>query len=165
MLSMLRDVVDRGTASSARSLGLDAPVAGKTGTTNEFKDAWFVGFSSSVVAGVWVGFDQPAPIGRYAYAARVALPMWVSFMRAATRQRRADEFEPPPGLRPVKLCSVSYERPVEGCPRYVEHFKDGDKVPSRRCGLHGGSPWEDAERAVDAALDRLRRRLRRILKL
>ena len=164
MLSMLRDVVDRGTASPARSLGLDVPAAGKTGTTNEFKDAWFVGFTSSVVAGVWVGFDQPAPIGRSAYAARVALPIWVAFMRAAARQRRAEEFEVPPGLREIELCSMSYLRPVEGCPRYVEYFKDGDGVPSRRCDLHSGSPWDQAERVVDAVLDRLGRRLRRILK-
>src|SRR6185503_11518248 len=91
MLSMLRDVVDRGTASSARSLGLDVPAAGKTGTTNDFKDAWFVGFTSSVVAGVWVGFDQPAPIGREGYGARVALPIWVSFMRSAAHLRPAEE--------------------------------------------------------------------------
>jgi 1A family penicillin-binding protein len=164
MLSMLRDVVDRGTASPARSLGLDVPAAGKTGTTNEFKDAWFVGFTSSVVAGVWVGFDQPAPIGRSAYAARVALPIWVAFMRTAARQRRAEEFEAPPGLREVELCRMSYVRPVDGCPRYVEYFKEGDGVPSRRCDLHSGSPWDQVDRVIDKALYRLGRRLRRILK-
>src|SRR5256712_14202933 len=74
-VTMLRDVVDMGTAASARSLGLRIPAGGKTGTTDEFKDAWFVGFSTSVVAGVWVGFDQPAPIGREAYGARIALPI------------------------------------------------------------------------------------------
>jgi len=116
------------------------------------------------VAGVWVGFDQPAPIGRSAYAARVALPIWVAFMRAAARQRRAEEFEVPPGLREVELCRTSYVRPVEGCPRYVEYFKEGDGVPSRRCDLHSGSPWDHVERAVDVVLHRLGRRLRRILK-
>ena len=75
--------------------------------------AVLVGFTSSVVAGVWVGFDQPASISRSAYAARVALPIWVAFMRAATRQRRAAEFEPPPGLREVELCRMSYLRPVD----------------------------------------------------
>ena len=67
MVSMLGDVIDRGTGSAARTLGVRFAVGGKTGTTNEFKDAWFVGFSSAVVAGVWVGFDQPKPIGREAY--------------------------------------------------------------------------------------------------
>jgi membrane peptidoglycan carboxypeptidase len=62
MTSMLRDVVDRGTGSVARAAGLRGAVGGKTGTTDAYRDAWFVGFSTSVVAGVWVGFDQPAPI-------------------------------------------------------------------------------------------------------
>jgi penicillin-binding protein 2D len=164
MVSMLRDVVDRGTASSARSMGLTGPAAGKTGTTNEFKDAWFVGFTSSVVAGVWVGFDQPAPIGRSGYGARIALPIWVAFMRAASLIRPAGEFTVPPGLDEVELCGMSYARPVEGCPRYAEYFKDGDDVPSRMCPIHRGSPWQRVERAVDAVLDRVGRRLRRILK-
>ncbi len=63
------------------------PAGGKTGTTNEFKDAWFVGFSSSVVAGVWVGFDQPQTIGAEAYGSRYALPIWADFMQRAARVR------------------------------------------------------------------------------
>jgi penicillin-binding protein 1A len=164
MLSMLRDVVDRGTASPARSMGLTGPVAGKTGTTNEFKDAWFVGFTSSVAAAVWVGFDQPASIGRSAYGARVALPMWVAFMRSASRIRPPRDFAVPPGLDAVELCSMSFTRPVDDCPLYVEYFKEGDDRPVKLCPIHRGSPWERAERAVDALLDRVGRRLRRILK-
>ncbi len=70
MVSMLQDVINRGTASAARSAGIRFPSGGKTGTTNDFKDAWFVGFSSSIVAGVWVGYDQPRTIGREAYGSR-----------------------------------------------------------------------------------------------
>src|SRR4030095_13749662 len=62
MVSMLEDVMDRGTASAARGWGIRFPSGGKTGTTDDFKDAWFVGFSSSLVVGVWVGFDQPKTI-------------------------------------------------------------------------------------------------------
>src|SRR5687768_303882 len=76
MVSMLSDAIDRGTGAPARRLGVRFPAGGKTGTTNEFKDAWFVGFSSSVVAGVWVGFDQPESIGKDAYGSRTALPIW-----------------------------------------------------------------------------------------
>jgi penicillin-binding protein 1A len=161
-LSMLRDVVDLGTGSAARALGLRFPAGGKTGTTDDFKDAWFVGFSSSLVAGVWVGFDQPAPIGRQAYAARVALPIWVDFMRRAARTVPPRDFEPPSELRERELCRISYLRPVEGCPVYLEYFKEGDQVPQRLCPLHEGSFKEDARRAVDDILGALARRLRRI---
>jgi penicillin-binding protein 1A len=64
MVSMLRDVIDRGTGTPARALGVRGSVGGKTGTTDDYRDAWFVGFATSVVVGVWVGFDQPAPIGQ-----------------------------------------------------------------------------------------------------
>src|SRR6185436_9194503 len=103
-LTMLEDVIERGTGSSARSMGLRIPAGGKTGTTDEFKDAWFVGFSTSVVAGVWVGFDQPAPIARSAYGARVALPIWVEFMRRVDRTLPAHRFTVPPGVEEVELC-------------------------------------------------------------
>jgi membrane carboxypeptidase/penicillin-binding protein len=163
-LSMLRDVVDVGTASSARSMGLRVPAGGKTGTTNDFKDAWFVGFSSSMVAGVWVGFDQPEPIGRDAYAARVALPIWTDFMRRAVRLRAADAFARPPGLREVELCRISYLKPVEGCPSYFEYFKEGDDVPGRMCPLHEGSLKQEVRRVLDDALSRLGRKILDIFK-
>jgi membrane carboxypeptidase/penicillin-binding protein len=159
---MLRDVVDLGTASTARSMGLRIPAGGKTGTTDDFKDAWFVGFSSSLVAGVWVGFDQPRAIGRKAYGARVALPIWVEFMRRASGVVRAGQFEPPPGLRERELCRISYLRPVEGCPTYVEYFKEDDAVPRRMCPLHEGSLKDEARRALGEVLGALGRRLRRI---
>ena len=164
VLSMLRDVVDYGTGSPVRSLGVGFPVGGKTGTTSDFKDAWFVGFSTSMVAGVWVGFDQPATIARDAYAARVALPIWADFMRRTARLAPPREFEVPPGLAEVELCRVSFLRPVESCPTYVEYFKDGDEVPHRLCPIHRGSFKQEAHRALDGLLDGLGRRLKRIFK-
>ena len=149
MTSMLRDVVDRGTAATARAWGVRGPVAGKTGTTDEYRDAWFVGYSTAVVAGVWVGFDQPAPIARDAYAARVAVPIWAEFMKRAARELPMREFEIPSTLRPEELCSVSYLRPVDECPTYTEYFKDGDKVPSELCPIHKGSLKQQARRAIE----------------
>jgi penicillin-binding protein 1A len=148
--SMLRDVVDRGTGSAARALGVRGPVGGKTGTTDAYKDAWFVGFSSSIVAGVWIGFDQPAPIGRDAYAARVAVPIWADFMKRVARLRPAGEFAIPETLKPVDLCSVSYLKPVDGCPTYTEYFKDGDPVPTQLCPIHTGSFKQQANRAIQS---------------
>ena len=148
MTSMLRDVIERGTGASARALGVRGAVAGKTGTTDDYHDAWFVGYSSSVVVGVWVGFDQPAPIGRDAYGARVALPIWADFMKRTATLLTAAEFPAPPGVHAEQLCSVSYLAPVEGCPLYSEYFKDGDTVPSELCPVHRGSLKERTQRAV-----------------
>jgi penicillin-binding protein 1A len=148
MVGMLRDVVDRGTAAAVRTMGLRTPIAGKTGTTDDYHDAWFVGFSDKLVVGVWVGFDKPAPIGRDAYAARVALPIWTDFMRRTAETFPASEFTAPSTMNAEELCSVSYLRPVDGCPTYVEYFKRGDEVPSGRCEVHRGSLKQRAARAV-----------------
>jgi membrane carboxypeptidase/penicillin-binding protein len=164
MVAMLSDVLDRGTGAAARRWGVTFPAGGKTGTTNDFKDAWFVGFSSSVVAGVWVGFDQPRTIGRDAYGSRYALPIWSAFMRRASRVRRPQEFEMPDGLREETLCRVSYERPVEGCPIYTEYFKSGDKVPGRLCTLHEGSIKQRVRRAVEGFFSGLGRKIREMIR-
>ncbi len=149
MLTMLRDVVERGTAAPVRALGVRGDVGGKTGTTDEYHDAWFVGFSSSIVAGVWVGFDTPAPIGRSAYAARVALPIWADFMKRAARTRPPQPFAVPDGLHAEELCSVSYLQPLDQCPTYTEYFKEGDDIPRAMCPIHRGSFKQRAARAVE----------------
>jgi 1A family penicillin-binding protein len=156
VLSMLRDVIERGTAANgARASGVVGPFGGKTGTTDDYHDAWFVGFSSSVVAGVWVGFDQPKPIGANAYGARVALPIWADFMKRAASILPPGEFTVPSTVEGEPLCSVSHLRPVEGCPVYTEYFKEGDDRPSQLCTLHRGS----FEQVVIRTADRLLRGL------
>jgi len=147
--SMMRDVVERGTGSAARTLGVRGPIAGKTGTTDDYHDAWFVGFSTSVVVGVWIGFDQPAPIGQNAYAAQIAVPIWADFMKRTAQALPANEFTIPNGLTAEQLCSVSYLKPVDGCPVYTEYFKNGDNIPSERCPVHQGSMQQRAARAVE----------------
>jgi penicillin-binding protein 1A len=165
MVSMLEDVVDRGTASPARTAyGVQFPVAGKTGTTDDFKDAWFVGFTSSVVVGVWVGEDQPATIAREGYGARFALPIWADFIKTAARKRGARPFEEPSGLREEQLCKVSYLKPVEGCPVYTEYFKDGDQVPTRLCPIHKGTVKQQLKRAVQGFFSAFGRKLKGIFK-
>ena len=149
LTTMLRDVIERGTGAPVRTLGVRGPVAGKTGTTDDYRDAWFVGFSTSAVVGVWVGFDQPAPIGRDAYGARVALPIWADFMKRTARQLPAREFKVAAGLRGEELCSESYLQPVEGCPTYTEYLKEGDSVPSALCPIHRGTLKQRATRAIE----------------
>jgi penicillin-binding protein 1A len=165
MVSMLEDVVDRGTGAAARTTyGIHFPIAGKTGTTDEFKDAWFVGFTSNVVVGVWVGEDQPATIGREAYGARYALPIWADFIRAAAHKRGASAFDEPDGMQEVPLCKVSYLRAVESCPVYTEYFKDGDQIPTRLCPIHQGTMKQDFHRAVQGFFSGLGRKLKGIFK-
>ena len=148
MVSMLHDVVDRGTGSAARRLGVRGYIGGKTGSTNDYHDAWFVGFSSSVVVGVWVGFDQPERIRAGGSGARVALPIWADFMRRTANRLPREPIAPPPDLHPEEMCMLSYHRPVEGCPTYIEYFKDGDEVPTRLCPIHQGTLKQRAQRAI-----------------
>jgi penicillin-binding protein 1A len=98
MTSMLQGVVQHGTAVAATRMKV--PLGGKTGTTNDFTDAWFVGFSPSLTAGVWMGFDEKKSLGPKETGARAALPIWMQFMSAALAGKDAGQFQPPPELPP-----------------------------------------------------------------
>jgi len=98
MTSMLRDVVLHGTAISATAMKY--PLAGKTGTTNNSTDAWFVGFSPSITCGVWMGFDEKKSLGPKETGAHAALPIWMDFMKIALAGKEPGEFAPPPELPP-----------------------------------------------------------------
>jgi penicillin-binding protein 1A len=141
-------------------MGVPLAIGGKTGTTDDFRDAWFVGFSSAVVTGVWVGFDQPATIQNNAYGARIALPIWADFMRRSARRLPPRPFAIPGGLRDQELCRISYLRPVAGCPTYVEYFKEGDEVPSRHCPIHQGTFKQRAQRAIEGFFAGLEKKLK-----
>ena len=162
MMTMLEDVIDRGTGAAARRLGVHGAVGGKTGTTNDYRDAWFVGFNSAVVVGVWVGYDQPERIRVGGTGSRVALPIWAEFMRRTAQRIPAHAFTPPGDMRAEELCHVSYLRPVEGCPTYVEYFKEGDAIPSRLCPIHQGNIKQRVQRAVQGIFGALGRGLKGI---
>jgi penicillin-binding protein 1A len=130
MASMLADVVNAGTAYRARQSGFTLPAAGKTGTTNDYVDAWFVGFTPKVVTGVWIGFDQPRTIIRNGYAGELAVPMWSGFMKAATRGDKAEWFDRPSSITAVNVCRVSGRLPNNGCESVDVINRDGD-VESR----------------------------------
>ena len=164
MVTMLEDVVARGTGAGARQWGIHGAVGGKTGTTNDYHDAWFVGFNSSVVVGVWVGFDQPERIISGGTGARVALPIWSDFMRRTARRLPAQAFPVPSGLEPRELCRVSYDRPVQSCPTYTEYFKEDDDIPSKLCPIHEGSFKQEAQRVVQGVLSGLGKAIKGIFK-
>jgi penicillin-binding protein 1A len=98
MVSMLREVFNSGTAVRARSLAQKYPMAGKTGTTNDFTDAWFLGFTPSLTCGVYVGFDDHQTLGDKEEGARVALPIWMQFMSEVLKQRPGEDFPHSPFL-------------------------------------------------------------------
>src|SRR5262249_22053100 len=104
MVSLLQGVVQHGTAVAAKKL--NHPVAGKTGTTNDYTDAWFVGFSPSITCGVWVGFDEKKPLGDNETGTRTALPIWMDFMRAAISdpERRNEAFLTSPKKVPATVA-------------------------------------------------------------
>jgi len=102
MTSMLREVVQHGTGIAAASMRY--PLAGKTGTTNDFTDAWFVGFSPSTTCGVWVGYDEKKSLGNKETGARAALPIWMDFMKVALSGKDPGNFQPPPELPPNSVA-------------------------------------------------------------
>ncbi len=126
LTSMMKGVVDRGTASSV--VNLPVPTAGKTGTTNESKDAWFIGFTSNIVAGCYIGYDRPRPMGRGAYGGTLCGPVFQSFMETAVEKYGGGPFEVPPGGHFIKIDRFSGARlPEDASGAYVvaEYFRDG----------------------------------------
>ena len=152
MSNMLADVINSGTAWSARRIGFTAPAAGKTGTTNEYRDAWFIGYTPKVVAGVWVGYDTPHTIIANGYAAELAVPIWARFMKTATRDDKPEWFRPPSGLTSATICRLSGALATDSCRNaavyddegnetsrsmvYTEYFVRGTE-PRTYCPVHG----------------------------
>jgi len=127
LTSMMQGVVQRGTASGA--VRLPVPTAGKTGTTNEARDVWFIGFTSNIVAGCYIGHDQPRPLGRGAYGASMCGPVFQSFMLEATEKFGGGPFDVPPGGHFIKIDRYTGGRlPDDASGEYVvaEYFRDGE---------------------------------------
>ncbi len=126
LTSMLKGVVDRGTASSV--INLPVPAAGKTGTTNDSRDVWFVGFTSNIVAGCYMGFDQPRPMGRGAYGGTMCGPVFQQFMQKAVAKFGGGPFAVPEGGRFIKIDRYTgAPLPLDASGDYVvaEYFRDG----------------------------------------
>jgi 1A family penicillin-binding protein len=163
MSAMLADVIDRGTGAPARQTGFRQPAAGKTGTTNDYRDAWFIGFTADLVAGVWVGFDKPRTIVSGGYASELAVPIWGSFMRDATAGTRSRWLTRPAGVVAVEICQESGLLPNAACSRVprtsddgddrvrstvaVEYFRRGHE-PREHCPLHDSSWFRGVQTAA-----------------
>ena len=148
MAQMLADALNSGTGYRARQAGFKYAAGGKTGTTNDYKDAWFVGFTPSLVTAVWVGFDQPRTIVPGGYAGQLAAPIWGRFMKDAVT-KDAGWVKRPSGIEAVEICRASGLLPGDGCYRGqansdgeikalvgTEYFRRGTE-PTETCDLHG----------------------------
>jgi penicillin-binding protein 1A len=157
---MMQKVMQRGTAAGVKTLGFTKRCAGKTGTTNDYHDAWFVGYTTALTCGVWVGLDQPKTIVARGYGAALALPIWAETMNAAPEQRYpAGEFEAPTGTRRVAVCSATNELATEACQRAGTVYTldlPPSRVPHDGCHAHRGSivaaDTESPRRAPGSAL-------------
>ncbi len=139
---LMEDVLTKGTAAASRSLGWKLPSAGKTGTTNDYKDAWFLGYTSTVTCGVWVGFDQPATIIPHGYGAALALPVWVQVMNKAAQRYPPQDFVPTMPLTRTMVCSLSNQLATSECQAAGTAYEidlPSDKVPTTACEIHGGN--------------------------
>jgi penicillin-binding protein 1A len=124
VVSLLRSVVEAGTARSAAPK-LKRPAAGKTGTTDEDRDAWFVGFTPELLAAVWVGFDERRVLGRGEEGARAALPLWVDFMTKALATTTISDFAQPAGIVVARIDPATGLLPAPGSDGIEEVFLDG----------------------------------------
>jgi len=133
--SMLRTAVVDGTASSLKNYGISFPVAGKTGTTSNFRDAWFIGYTPDILALVWVGFDNGDSV--HATGSRAALPIWANLMRSIPQNLSGTWFQMPPGVVKRKICPESGLLPKAfACPETKEEVFLEDNVPDKSCTVH-----------------------------
>ncbi len=140
MTSMLQSVMDHGTGYPARARGFLVPAAGKTGTTDDYSDSWFVGYTPSLVCGVWVGFDVKKSMGKGVTGAVGALPIWTDFMIAAHRGRPVEYFNLPGTGETREICTETGLLATEACPTVTaEIFKPGAE-PQEYCNVHVGLP-------------------------
>jgi penicillin-binding protein 1A len=121
--SLMRSVVEEGTAVAVRELG--RPAAGKTGTASEYRDAWFSGYTADMVATAWIGFDGHESMGNGETGGRAALPVWLNFMRVAHEELPVRDFDVPPGIVLVKVDPATGLLAGESVPGRVEPFLEG----------------------------------------
>ena len=168
MSDLMKSVVENGTAQRARELG--RPVAGKTGTTNKARSVWFVGFTPDIVAGVYVGFDDNESLGRNESGGRASVPIWLDFMKEATKEMPARDFAAPEGVvtksidSSTGLLAKADEALAPGTLPEPQFNDDGDPLPKElpkgiiaEAFLAGTEPTQTAEDAPPPPLDTVER--------
>lgn len=139
VLHVMKSIIDGGTGAGARRRGFTRPAAGKTGTTNEYMDNWFVGFTPQITCAVWVGYDVKTPIGGYqtGTGAATALPIWTEFMLAATDDLPPLDFPVPDGVILRAVCDESNFASIPACPKKHEEVFTNPSDTLQTCPVHG----------------------------
>ncbi|MEZ5359254.1 MAG: PBP1A family penicillin-binding protein [Candidatus Zixiibacteriota bacterium] len=136
MVNMMQSVMEPGgTGYKARWLGFTRPAGGKTGTSNNFRDNWYVGYTPQITTGVWVGFDDFISIGRNMTGSANALPIWAGIMLAAHRELPVEDFDVPPGMIFMDVCEESGKLATEYCKSVVREVFTENTVPTDSCDL------------------------------
>ncbi len=135
---MLKDVMVYGTAKSLKKLSQERPSAGKTGTTDDYRDAWFVGYTPQVITGVWVGYDKPRPGGKGFTGGAVAAPIWERFMRPVLASRPVVDFPKPDTVVSVTIDPATGYLATADCPEKRDEFYIEGTQPTEYCPKHGG---------------------------
>lgn len=139
---MLKDVLTYGTAKSLEKFSREHPSAGKTGTTDDYRDAWFVGYTPQLIAGVWVGYDKPRPGGRGFTGGAVGAPIWGRFMRSALASKPAVDFPKPDSVVSASIDPATGFLATSDCPRKRTEFYVSGTEPTVYCPEHGGAAPE-----------------------
>ncbi|HEX2718377.1 MAG TPA: PBP1A family penicillin-binding protein [Gemmatimonadaceae bacterium] len=162
--SMLRSVVDHGTGHAVRDMGVDGPIAGKTGTTNNNADVWFVGYSPTIVAGVWFGYDTPRTLPGGASGGRFAAPAWAEFYERGWRETGTEAWwTPPAGMVSRVIDASTGELASEWCPTTQEEwFKPGTE-PTEYCRAHT-APEDPFAAAVENGMSNMSQKIGKALK-
>jgi penicillin-binding protein 1A len=136
MTTMLGSVINEGTGAGARAKGFYRPAGGKTGTTDNCTDNWFIGFTPQITAGVWIGYDDKTVIGEKSTGALNAVPVWTDFMIKAHDTLNVEDFEVPPGIIFKTVCLESGLLATDKCPRIITDVFTEETVPEEYCDLH-----------------------------
>lgn len=139
---MMKDVLNYGTAKGLKKFSQVRPSAGKTGTTDDYRDAWFVGYTPQLITGVWVGYDKPRPGGRGFTGGAISAPIWGRFMKAALSGKPAPDFPKPENVASVNIDPETGKLATPECPQRREEFYLVGSEPTEYCPKHGGAQHE-----------------------
>ncbi|MGC1401629.1 MAG: PBP1A family penicillin-binding protein [Thermodesulfobacteriota bacterium] len=145
---MLKDVLIYGTAKSLHNFSQEYPAAGKTGTTDDYRDAWFIGYTPQVITGVWVGYDKPRPGGKGFTGGAVCAPIWARFMRSVLANKPVLDFPQPEGIVSVVIDPTTGYLATPDCPIKEEEVYIAGSQPTEYCPKHGGKDYKPITPAI-----------------